>query len=144
MPNIFVIYVLFIGLFCNNKAGIVYGAAIGLLLDLFVGKKVGISAVMLGAVGLIGGLFDKNFSKESRLTIMVMVVVCTVVYELGSYLLGYLIYHYELEITSFAKMLIIENIYNILITIIFYPLMQTLGYKIEEEYKGNKILTRYF
>ena len=44
----------------------------GILLDLFIGKKVGISAIMLGIVGLIGGIFDKNFSKESRISIILM------------------------------------------------------------------------
>ena len=115
-----------------------------MLLDLFIGKKVGITAIMLGIIGLIGGLFDKNFSKESRLTIILMVVISTVIYEFGSYILGYFIYKYSFEILSFSKILLIESIYNILITIILYPMIQTLGYKIEEEYKGNKILTRYF
>ena len=32
----------------------------------------------------------------------------------------------------------------LIITIILYPLIQKFGYAIEEEYKGNKILTRYF
>lgn len=144
MPNIFVIFILFIGLFCSRISGIAYGIMFGILLDLFVGRKIGVSAIMLGTIGLIGGLFDKNFSKESRLTIMIMVVVCTIIYELGSYLIGYFIYEYTLEMGSFAKMLAIECLYNVIITVILYPLMKNVGYKIEEEYKGNKILTRYF
>lgn len=144
MPNIFIIFILFIGLFYSQIAGIAYGAAIGILLDLFIGKKVGITAIMLGTVGLIGGVFDKNFSKESRITIIIMVIVSTFIYETGSYLLGFPIYGYTLEIVSFIKMLLIEIIYNIIITIILYPIIQKFGYEIEEEYKGNKILTRYF
>jgi len=99
---------------------------------------------MLGAVGLIGGIFDKNFSKESRITIIIMVIVSTFIYEIGAYLLGCPIYGYSLEMLAFIKILLIEIIYNIIITILFYPIIQKLGYKIEEEYKGNKILTRYF
>lgn len=144
MPNLFVIFILFIGLFYNRIAGVTYGIACGILLDLFIGRKVGISAIMLGTVGLIGGIFDKNFSKESRITIMIMVVVSTFIYETGAYLIGYFIYGYSLEIFSFIQILLIECFYNVIITIIFYPLMQNLGYKIEEVYKGNKILTRYF
>ena len=30
---------------------------------------------MLGAVGIIGMLFDKNFSKENRITLIVMVMI---------------------------------------------------------------------
>ena len=105
------------------------------MLDLFIGRKVGITAIMLGTVGFIGGMFDKNFSKESRITIIIMVVASTFIYE---------IYGYSIEIISFIKILLIETLYNIIITIILYPLIQKFGYAIEEEYKGNKILTRYF
>lgn len=116
----------------------------GILLDLFIGRKVGVTAIMLGVVGLIGGVFDKNFSKESRITIIIMVIVSTFLYEIGAYLIGCPIYGYDLELLSFVKTLLLETIYNIIITIILYPLIQKLGYEIEEEYKGNKILTRYF
>lgn len=144
MPNLFVILILFIGLYYNKIAGVTYGIGCGILLDLFIGRKVGISAIMLGAVGLIGGIFDKNFSKESRITIMIMVIVSTIVYEIGAYVIGYFIYEYAFEILKFSKILAIECLYNVMIIIIIYPIMQNLGYKIEEEYKGNKILTRYF
>lgn len=144
MPNLFVIFILFIGLFFNKIAGLTYGIGAGILLDLFIGRKVGISAIMLGLVGLIGGIFDKNFSKESRITIIIMVIVSTFICEAGSYLLGCLIFGYSLEMLVFIKIILLEIIYNIIITIIIYPLMQKFGYKIEEEYKGNKILTRYF
>ena len=115
-----------------------------MLLDLFIGRKVGISSIMFGAIGLIGGIFDKNFSKESRISIMIMVIISTFIYEIGSYILGYFIYSYSFEIMPFIKILLIESLYNIIITIILYPLIQKLGYIIEEEYKNNKILTRYF
>ena len=114
------------------------------MLDLFIGRKVGITAIMLGTVGFIGGMFDKNFSKESRITIIIMVIVSTLIYEIGAYLFGCPIYGYKLEMVGFIKTLAIEVVYNIIITIILYPLIQKFGYEIEEEYKGNKILTRYF
>lgn len=144
MPNIFIILILFIGLFSNQRLGVIYGIIFGILLDLFIGRKVGISAIMLGLVGLSAGVFDKNFSKESRITIMTMVIVTTVIFELGSYIIGYFVYGYNIELLPFVKILMIESVYNVLLTIILYPLIQNLGYKIEEIYKGNKILTRYF
>mgnify|MGYP003460146760 CR=1 FL=1 len=144
MPNLFIIYVLFIGLFYNKIAGVTYGIASGILLDLFIGRKVGITAIMLATVGLIGGIFDKNFSKESRITIIIMVIVSTLIYEIGDYFIGCVVYGYSIELIGFLKILLIEVIYNIIVTIILYPLIQNFGYKIEEEYKGNKILTRYF
>ena len=144
MPNLFVIYILFIGLFYNKTAGIAYGILFGVLLDFFIGRKIGISAIMLGMVGFIGGVFDKNFSKENRFTIMIMVMLCTIIYEVAVYLIGGLIYSYYFETLTFIKILLIECLYNVIMTIILYPVIQNLGYKIEAVYKGDKILTRYF
>ena len=144
MPNLFVIFVLFIGLYTTRINGAVYGVILGLLLDLFIGKNIGISAIMLGMVGAIAGTFDKNFSKESRITIILMVLISTIIFEVGSYTIRYFIYRMDPQIGTFIQILLIETLYNVLITIVIYPLMQNVGYKIEEEYKGNKILTRYF
>lgn len=144
MPNLFVIFILFIGLFGNKTMGTIYGIVIGLLLDLILGTKIGINMVGLGLIGFLATLFDKNFSKDSRMTIMVMVVVATIIFEVISYLIRYVWVAINLEIINFIKILVIEIIYNVIITIIIYPLIQKFGYIIENEYKGNKILTRYF
>lgn len=144
MPNLFVIFVLFIGLYAHKFMGVTYGIIFGLVLDLFIGKKVGITAIMLGIVGIIGMLFDKNFSKENRITLIVMVMASTIIFEVGEYILSYFINQTEIEILPFVEIVLIEAVYNALLTIILYPLIQKAGNKIETEYKGNKILTRYF
>lgn len=143
-PNLFVIFILFMGLFGNRSMGIIYGAVFGIFLDLVYKIDVGINLIGLVLVGLIAILFNKNFSKDSRITIMFMVFGTTVIFELITYFVTYVLYSTNLEILVFIKILIIEVIYNILITIIIYPLMQKFGYYIENTYKGNKILTRYF
>ena len=144
MPNVFIIFVLFIGLFTNKTVGTIYGVVIGLILDLLFSQRIGIQAVTLGLVGFLAAIFDKNFSKDSRMTIMLMVLGSTVIVEVLNYLLAYMFIDINVEIFYFIRTLIIEVIYNIILTIIIYPLIQKFGYDIENEYKGNKILTRYF
>ena len=144
MPNLFIIYVLFIGLFASRTIGTIYGVGIGLMLDLLLGQQVGINAVTLGIVGFLAGIFDKNFSKDSRMTIMLMVFGSTFLVEVLNYLLNYIFLSINVEIFTFLTILIIEIIYNLVLTIILYPLIQKAGYYIENEYKGNTILTRYF
>ena len=144
VPNLFVILVLYIGLFIGRSMGITYGIIFGLLLDLLVGEKIGMTAIMLGIVGIIGGVFDKNFSKDSRITIMIMVIGTTIFFEIGMYILRYAILNSSIEILSFVKILIAETFFNVIITIILYPIIQKTGHGIENQYKGNKILTRYF
>ena len=75
---------------------------------------------------------------------MLMVLGSTVIVEVLNYLLAYMFININVEIFYFIRTLIIEVIYNIILTIIIYPLIQKFGYDIENEYKGNKILTRYF
>lgn len=144
MPNLFIIFVLFVGLFANKTMGTIYGIILGLFLDLTVGTKVGIYAVCLGAIGFMAGAFDKNFSKDSRITIMFMVFGTTIIFEIISYFTRYILYSVNVEVLNFIKILLVEIVYNILITIVVYPLIQKFGYYIENEYKGNRILTRYF
>lgn len=143
-PNLFIIFIVFLGLFGGRYMGVVSGVIFGILLDLFIGKNVGISAIMLGIVGILAGFLDKNFSKDSKLTIILMIMVATFVYEIGVYVINTIIFSYEVVVWNFVRILLIEMFYNAILTIIIYPLLQKLGFALEEIYKENKILTRYF
>ena len=143
-PNLFIIYILFIGLYATQFLGISFGVIFGLILDLIFGRTIGISAVMLCVVAYLGSYFDKNFSKESRLTIIFMVIGSTLIYEFGAYFLNSIILEFDRELLYFTKIVVIEILYNILITIILYPLIQKFGYVIDRNLKHTNILTRYF
>ena len=144
MPNLFIIYIVFIGLFGNKFMGVTYGILLGFMLDYIFKQKVGITAISLGAVGLMAKLFDKNFSKNSRITVMMIIGVATAFFEIVSYIASYIVFSTNIEIFAFAKILVIEVIYNVILTVILYPLMQKTGYYVENTYKENTILTRYF
>lgn len=143
-PNLFIILILFLGLFGGKRLGIPMGIFLGIILDLFMNKKIGISAIMLGIVGGIAGILDKNFSKDSRITIILITIGVTAIYEIGLYTLNYAIVSINFEIIPFIKILLVEIFYNIIITIILYPLLQKAGYYIEEVFRGKQILTRYY
>lgn len=143
-PNLFVILVLSIGLFSGRSIGTTFGIIFGIALDFFVGKSIGISAIMLGIVGFLGGYLDKSFSKDSRITMIMMIAMATVIYELGINIFNYFINNATISIWYILKTLIIELVFNTILTIIIYPLIMKLGYRIQENFKENKILTRYF
>ena len=144
MPNLFIVLVLFIGLFIGKKMGAVFGLLFGIILDLLLGKTIGFSGILLAVIGLMGEYFDKNFSKDSRIMIVLMSVGSTLVYEIGMYIVNVVKLGINIEIFDFLFNLLIENIFNILIILIFYPAMKKLGYYLEEKYKGRRFLTRYF
>lgn len=143
-PNLFVVFILFVGLFVGNKLGFVFGLMLGIYLDLLTGKTVGISGFMLGIVGLIGEYLDKNFSKDSRITLIFMVMGSTAIYELGQYFFQTLRWKLDIEIVPFITTLIVEIIFNAVLVIILYPLIQKAGNGLEKVFKSKSVLTRYF
>ncbi len=50
MPNLFIMLVAIIGLFMKEDFGLLFGIILGLLLDFFIGQKIGVYAFSLGAV----------------------------------------------------------------------------------------------
>lgn len=144
MPNLYVILALFIGLFAKRKLGLVFGLIFGLYLDIVLGKAAGISALALGIIGIIGELLSKNFSKDSRFTVILMVIGTTAMYELLVYILTILRTSGTIEMVPFLKILFIEIVFNTLITIIIYPLIKKIGYYIENLFEDKFVVTRYF
>lgn len=144
MPNIFVILMLFIGLYMGRTMGIIYGISFGIFIDIWIGKNMGFTSIALAIVGLLSGVLDKTLSKDSRITVLLMGIISTIVYEVILYFLQYMFLEINVEVLSFIKILLIEVVYNMLIVIILYPLIKNVGYEIENEVKGDRILTRYF
>lgn len=144
MPNLFIIFVLFIGLYSNQTLGVAFGIIVGIFLDSIYGRTVGLTAVMLCIIGFLGAYFDRNFSKENKFTILLMVIGATAIYELGLYSLQAILMNFDFEIFEFIKILLLEILYNSLLSIILYPLMQKAGYAIDRNFKENNLLTRYF
>lgn len=144
MPNLFVLLVLFIGLFIGNKMGIVFGLLFGIILDALYGRTIGTSAVFLAIVGYLGELFDRNFSKDNRIMIIVMSVISTTAYEICVYMVNIFAYKASIEIPTFIFNIVIENIFNVFLIIIFYSGIRKLGYYLSNNFNEKEFQTRYF
>ena len=128
----------------GNKLGFVFGLLLGIYIDLVIGKAVGISGIMLGIVGIVGEYLDKNFSKDSRVTMILMVAGSTAIYEVGQYIFQILRWNIPIELLPFIKILLIEVIFNVVLVIILYSLIQKVGTCLEGLFKSKSVLTRYF
>ena len=144
MPNLFIILMLYIGLYMGRMTGFTYGIIFGIFIDIWVGKTIGFTSFALALIGTISGMLDRTFSKDSRIIVLLMGIICTILYEVVLYIMQIVIKDINIEIIQFIKILVIEVIYNVLLISILYPLMKFTGYEIENEVKGDKILTRYF
>ena len=142
MPNLFVVFTLFVGIFIGQRIGIAVG--LGIVVDVIIGKQVGFTGIALGIVGYVGELLDKNFDKNNLLTLLAMVAIVTFGYELVN--MFYIIVRNGLNfnIFIFLIMIIVEVLFNVLLVMIFYPLIKKIGHYFEEVFKVKRVLTRYY
>ena len=126
-PNLFILLMLVIGLFIGKKVGIIFAIITGILLDLLGGKIIGITSIMFIIIVILSDIYDKNFSKDCKIAIMLMVISTTTIYEVGVYILNIIKTSSNMEIFAFTKILVVEIIFNAILTIILYPIIQKAG-----------------
>lgn len=140
MPNMFIILIMLIGLFMKKKLGFAFGIIFGLLLDFFIGIKIGINAIAFAIVGIVAETLDKNFAKDNRITVMFLTSILTLLVEVIVYGLQIIFCGVNLQILEFIKIISIEIIYNAILIAIIYPAFLAFGNKIENDFTKNTFL----
>lgn len=140
-PNLFIIFILIIGLFGNNFLSILFSIICGIWLDSLYSESIGITSAMLCLIGFMATWFDSLWSKDEKISIVIMVFIATFIFEFGSYFLKSIIFDFEIEIKIFFKILALEELYNVLLTIIFFGLIKKLGYGMERKLKRTNMYT---
>ena len=96
---------------------------------------------MFCLIGFIATWFDTLWSKDEKISIIIMVILSTLFFEFGSYFIKSIVLNFELEITIFFKILAIEELYNVLLTIIIFGFIKKFGYMMERKLKRNNMYT---
>lgn len=143
-PNLFVLLALFIGIFINGKMGAISGFIIGLYTDFLFSNSIGISAVILALVGFCGYILEKRFSRDSKITIVLMGLISTGIYEIIVIAFRAITMGATISFIPFIYKIFVELLYNSLLIIILYPLIHRFGIYAEEIFNSKKMLTRYF
>ena len=107
--------------------------------DLTYSEMIGITPAMLCLVGFVATWFDSLWSKDEKLSIIIMVILSTFIFEFGSYFIKSVLLEFDLEIKIFFKILLWEVIYNVLLTIIFFGWIKKFGYMMERKLKRNNM-----
>jgi rod shape-determining protein MreD len=141
VPNLFIIFILVIGLFGNNFLAITLGIICGIFIDSIYSDVIGITPAMLCLVGFVATWFDSLWSKDEKISIIIMVILSTLIYEFGCYFIKSIVLKFDMEISIFLKILFWEELYNTLLTIIFFGLIKKLGYIMERKLKRNNMYT---
>lgn len=143
-PNLFVVLVLFVGIFSNARVGQVFGFITGLYTDFLFSNSIGISAVLFALIGYSGDFLQKRFPRDSKITIMIMSSITTAVYEIIRVIYRYMFFSSTVGFVTFIYTLAIELVFNALLITILYPLIHKVGLLMDEAFGANETITKYF
>lgn len=141
-PNIFVIAIIIIGLYMKPGKSFAIGVVCGILIDILNAKAIGITAIGLGILGYGVSHVEKMFSIESKLSLIIFIFAGTIAYEAINYILQLIMLGTSFEWKKILEIISLETLYNVLLTIIFYPLCKKILKIGTEEIQERKI-SRY-
>ena len=122
-PNLFLIYVTIASCYSSKKEGAILGFISGLILDLFIGRIIGLSAVLMMVLGfLVSNFFDAVLRKNNVLVTMLIVSVSAFLYELLYYIIAFM---GDLDFSVvFIKTLLPECVCSAVIAVLIYFLVK--------------------
>lgn len=125
--NFGIIFVAGIALISGKLIGGVSGAVYGLILDITLGRSIGTYIALYTLIGIIVGILNKNFSKGSRISMIMVILISTCIFETMSYLLNIILNSFELSFAVLIKTLFLECTYNALLVVLFFKPLCYLG-----------------
>lgn len=131
-PNLLIIITAIFGFMCGKKCGLWVGFFAGLLYDIFFGSVLCYHAMILMYIGYMNGYFKQIFYKDDVKLPILMIFASDMVYNLIYYILMFLLrgrFHFGFY---FMHIIIPENVYTILVTILIYPLIRDMIYRLED------------
>ena len=143
-PNLFVIYIIFLGTFIGRKRGIIIGRIFGLYIDIINGRILGLTAIMFVLTAIFSDIMNKNVSSDTKITMIFIIALGTFLYEFGYYILSIWKLSINVEMMQFMKIIMIEILFNSILTIILYPLIQKVGILISDIFNKKSFLSTYF
>lgn len=122
--NIGIVLTTGIGLMCGKEVGGIIGGIYGLLCDIVFGKAIGIYLMLYMLTGYLSGKIGKGFSKENKTTMIMMVSVSGILFNLAFLLVARMVYDYDTSFLYSVFTILKETIYNLIIAgILFKPML---------------------
>lgn len=133
-PDLVFLSVLFFSLFLGARTGLEVGIAAGLLKDIFSMDIFGVNTLVLGATGLVAGILNTKFFKESAGTQLVLAFSFAVFSMLAHY--GLVLKYASLGLAEYITCSVIPTgVYTAIIAVpIFSKLIDIYGLKESEDF----------
>lgn len=120
MPDLVMIFVVFISILDGRRTGAVYGFLCGLLVDLYLARYIGINALSLALTGYITGLLRRMVYPEHLLAPLMAVATGTLINQMTTLGLMYFIGAEVGFTVGYGLGILMQMGFNMLLTIPLY------------------------
>ncbi len=143
-PNILVCVVATYGFMKGRKYGIVIGFCVGLLLDIFSGNLFGMYALLYMYIGLLNGLFKKQFFGDDLRLPMILIGTSDLIYGVATYFAVFAIRAQSNFVYYLMNIILPEVVYTLLVSIfVYYAILHINNWMEKLEKKGSDRIGNY-
>ena len=126
VANTGLIIVVLIAFIKGKVVGGIVGLLIGLLQDIVFSTVIGVNGIIYFFIGYIVGMNEGKFAKDNKLIPIILTFLATISYHFFYYLFMFFLGHNINFAIFFKKVVLIEMLYNGLLSILFYKLFSNI------------------
>ncbi|NMB08695.1 MAG: rod shape-determining protein MreD [Tissierellia bacterium] len=125
-PNTGLIIIVLISLLRGKTVGSIVGILIGLLQDIIFSTVIGVNGIIYFFIAYIIGMNEEKLAKDNILIPILLSFFATMFYHLLYYLFMFFLGHSINFYAFFKKIVLLEMLYNGLLSILFYKLFNEI------------------
>ena len=95
--NIGIVLIAGLGLVSGKSIGGIAGTIYGLLIDIALYRTLGIYTFLYALTGMIAGFLNNNFSKENKISMVMLILLITTCFEIIVYSLNIILKQFDFD-----------------------------------------------
>ena len=135
IPNLMIILTSAFGLMRGEKEGLLTGFFCGLLSDVFFGDTLGLYAMLMMYIGYLNGKFSRIIYPEDIKLPIALITVSDLTYGVLCYIILFLLQRRFDFPYYFARIILPEALYTVIVTLFLYPLILRVNERLEAREK---------
>ena len=125
--NIGIVLTAGLGLVSGRMLGGTAGFAYGLIMDVAFYSSLGVYTILYTSTGMIAGFLNNSFSKDNKISMVMLILFVTLIFETIFYLLHVFLQGFEFRVSVLFTVLILESVYNMLLAMLFFKSITFFG-----------------
>ena len=130
-PDLSLIIICSIAFLFGSTSGGVVGFFLGIMLDFYYGRSIGINALLFLYIGVFLGSFNKKVFKDNYLVILVFMIFTTFLYETILYFYVAFVYSQQVDLLVMLSNIGIVILLNSIISFFVYPILLKINLGLE-------------